>query len=180
MDRIPMDGVWESLRFQILFTVGVLLSSLSSRCHCTKWICHYQQVSHDHMRTITNIDAYRTTRQLERNSMIVRRNRRQQLSTLLYRCQLDVCLSVHRCICVEKKKNQLDVTECFIALMIRSTCFGHFYAHHQELETVCCYCLWCAVLGCWLSGVRCKAAGYVSWKRDVARRSRATSLFLDA
>ena len=38
--------------------------------------------------------------------------------------------------CVEKK-NQLDVTECFIALMIRLTCFGHFYAHHQELETIC-------------------------------------------
>jgi len=42
--------------------------------------------------------------------------------------KLDVCLSVHRCICVEKK-NQLDVTECFIALMIRSTCFGRIYAH---------------------------------------------------
>ena len=38
--------------------------------------------------------------------------------------------------CVEKK-NQLHVTECFIALMICSTCFGHFYAHHQELETIC-------------------------------------------
>ena len=37
--------------------------------------------------------------------------------------------------CVEKK-NQLDVTECFIALTICSTCFGHFYAHHQELETI--------------------------------------------
>ena len=49
---------------------------------------------------------------------------------------LDVCLSVHRCICMEKK-TQLDVTECFIALMIRSTCFGHFYAHHQELENTC-------------------------------------------
>ena len=34
--------------------------------------------------------------------------------------------------CVEKK-NQLDVTVCFIAFMIRSTYFGHFYAHHQEL-----------------------------------------------
>ena len=52
------------------------------------------------------------------------------------KCSRDVCLSVHRCICVEKK-NQLDVTECFIALMICSTCFGHFYAHHQELETIC-------------------------------------------
>ena len=33
-----------------------------------------------------------------------------------------MCWSVHGCIFVEKK-NQLDVTECFIALMIRST-FG--------------------------------------------------------
>jgi hypothetical protein len=49
---------------------------------------------------------------------------------------LDVCLSMHRCICVEKK-NRLDVTECFIALIIHSTRFGHFYAHHQELETIC-------------------------------------------
>ena len=50
--------------------------------------------------------------------------------------KLDVCLSVHRCIRVEKK-NQLDATEWFTALIIRSACFGHFYAHHQELETIC-------------------------------------------
>jgi len=37
--------------------------------------------------------------------------------------------------CVEKK-NQLDANECFIALVICSTCFGHFYAHHQVLETI--------------------------------------------
>ena len=49
---------------------------------------------------------------------------------------VDVCLSVHRCICVEKK-NHLDATEWFIALIICSTCFGHFYAHHQELKTIC-------------------------------------------
>jgi len=49
--------------------------------------------------------------------------------------ELDVCLSVHCCICVEKK-NRLDATEWFIAL-ICSTCFGHFYAHHQELENIC-------------------------------------------
>ena len=30
------------------------------------------------------------------------------------------------------EKNQLDVTVCFIAFMIRSTCFEHFYAYHQE------------------------------------------------
>jgi len=40
-------------------------------------------------------------------------------------------LFIHRCICVEKK-NQTDVAECFIALMLCSTYFGHFYAHHQE------------------------------------------------
>jgi len=47
-------------------------------------------------------------------------------------CILVACLSVHRCICVEKK-NQLNATELFIALIICSTRFGHFYAHHQEL-----------------------------------------------
>ena len=47
-------------------------------------------------------------------------------------CKLDVCLSMHHCICIEKK-NQLDVTVCFITLMKRSTCFSHFYAYHQGL-----------------------------------------------
>ena len=51
------------------------------------------------------------------------------------RSKYDVCLSVHRCLCVEK--NQLDATEWFTALIICSTCFGHFYAHNQELETIC-------------------------------------------
>jgi len=35
-----------------------------------------------------------------------------------------------------KKEIQLDATQWFIELMIRSTCFGHCYAHHQELETI--------------------------------------------
>ena len=68
---------------------------------------------------------------------------------------LDVCLSVQRCTHVEKK-NQLDATEWFIALIICSKCFGHFYAHHQELDTtgvllppMVCYAL---VTGCWRSG----------------------------
>jgi hypothetical protein len=39
-------------------------------------------------------------------------------------------------ICVEKK-NQLDATEWFIALIIFSTYFDHFYAHHQKIETIC-------------------------------------------
>ena len=36
-----------------------------------------------------------------------------------------------------EEKNHLDATEKFIALIICSTFFGHFYAHHQELETIC-------------------------------------------
>jgi hypothetical protein len=35
-----------------------------------------------------------------------------------------------------EKKNQLDATEWFIALVICSTCFGHLYAHHRGLETI--------------------------------------------
>ena len=59
-------------------------------------------------------------------------------------------------VCVEKEKNQLDATEWFIALIICSTCFGHFYAHHQELKTICVLLppMVCSALvaGCWRSG----------------------------
>jgi len=33
-------------------------------------------------------------------------------------------------------KNQLDATYYFIVLLIGSTCFEHYYAHHQELATI--------------------------------------------
>ena len=35
-----------------------------------------------------------------------------------------------------REENQLDATECFIVIIICSTCFGHLYALHQELETI--------------------------------------------
>ena len=35
-----------------------------------------------------------------------------------------------------KNKNQLDATYYFIVFRIGSTCFGHYYAHHQELATI--------------------------------------------
>jgi hypothetical protein len=35
-----------------------------------------------------------------------------------------------------REENQLDATEWFIALIICSTCFRHFYAHHQELDII--------------------------------------------
>jgi hypothetical protein len=34
------------------------------------------------------------------------------------------------------RKNQLDATQLFIEPVICSTCFGHLYAHHQELKTI--------------------------------------------
>ena len=41
-------------------------------------------------------------------------------------------------------KCQLDATEVFIADLISClTCFGHHYAHHQELKSIISgYCLW--------------------------------------
>ena len=45
----------------------------------------------------------------------------------------DCLLSLSLCRGGVEKENQLYVTVCFIALMKRSICFGHFCAHHQEL-----------------------------------------------
>jgi hypothetical protein len=59
----------------------------------------------------------------------------------------------------------LDATERFIALIICSTCFEHFYAHHQELESL-------LVL---LPHMVCNA--YVSGMREAPR---AASLIPDA
>jgi len=44
--------------------------------------------------------------------------------------------SVSRFAYFGREENQIDATECFIALIICSTCFGHLYAHHQDLETI--------------------------------------------
>jgi hypothetical protein len=49
----------------------------------------------------------------------------------------------------------IDVTECFIAPIICSKCFGHLYAHHQELKTIyviTAYGVQCLVAGCRGSG----------------------------
>ena len=35
-----------------------------------------------------------------------------------------------------KNKKQLVATYYFIVLLIGSTCFGHYYAYHQELATI--------------------------------------------
>ena len=67
-------------------------------------------------------------------------------------------------------KCQLDATEVFIADLIAcSTCFGHHYAHHQELKSIIQLLLpvvFDAVV-CKLS-VWCGAEGYVSGLQDAA------------
>jgi hypothetical protein len=63
--------------------------------------------------------------------------------------KLDVSLTVHRRQYLEIK-GQLDATDWFFIekFIIRSTCFGHHYVHHQELKiyTDGC-CLWYLKLG---------------------------------
>ena len=46
------------------------------------------------------------------------------------------------------EEKQLDATQCFIELVICSTCFGHVYAHHQELATT--LLIWHVVCNSWL------------------------------
>ena len=94
--------------------------------------------------------------------------------------KLDICMSVHPCICVEKE-NQLDATEWFIALIICSTCFGNFCAHHQELETICVL-LPTMVCSAWLLVVGGQVQGSMLCVQEEGCCSirRATSLFLDA
>ena len=62
-------------------------------------------------------------------------------------------------------KYQLDATKVFIADLIAcSTCFGHHYAHHQELKSIIQWLLrvvFCAV-------VFQVAEGYVSGFQDAA------------
>ena len=67
-------------------------------------------------------------------------------------------------------KCQLDATEVFIADLIAClTCFGHQYAHHQELKSII-QCLlpvvFCAVVFNLL--VWCGAEDYVSGLQDAA------------
>ena len=38
---------------------------------------------------------------------------------------------------MRREENEINITEFVIALTKRSICFGHVYAHHQELATIC-------------------------------------------
>ena len=72
------------------------------------------------------------------------------------------------------KKCQLDATEVFIADLIAcSTCFGHHYAHHQELKSIIQWLLpvvFRVVVFKLL--VWCGAEGYVSGLQDAGLPAR--------
>jgi len=72
-------------------------------------------------------------------------------------------------------KCQLDATEVFIAEHIAcSTCFGHHYAHHQELKSIIQWLLpvvFRTVVSKLL--VWCGAEGYVSGLQDALAGNNA-------
>jgi len=74
-------------------------------------------------------------------------------------------------------KHQLVATEVFIADLIAcSTCFGHHYAHHQELKSIIQWSLpvvFSAVVLKLL--VWCGAEGYVSGLQDAAAPNTTSS-----
>ena len=76
-------------------------------------------------------------------------------------------------------KCQLDATEVFIAYLIAcSTCFGHHYAHHQELKCIIQWLLpvvFRAVVFKLL--IWCGAEGYVSGLQDAAAYHRQQPLY---
>ena len=82
-----------------------------------------------------------------------------------------------------RKKNQLDATEWFIAIIICSTYFGHLYAHHQDFETVLVFLprMVCnaLVVGGRRSGVGQQAMPK-GWGKLLQQRCDDPSLFFEA
>jgi hypothetical protein len=67
---------------------------------------------------------------------------------------------------IRRERSQLDATQWFIELIIRSSCLRSYYAHRQELETiqhVAHNTLFKAGCVVW-----CGAIGYASGLKDVA------------
>ena len=78
---------------------------------------------------------------------------------------------------MRREENQLDTTECFIALIICSTCFGHSYVHHQELETIPVllpHMVYNALLA---GGRRSGAGGYASGMRETVLLYAYTTMY---
>ena len=56
--------------------------------------------------------------------------------TTTLHCQAKQCIFSKLRKHERREENQLDASECSIALIICSTCFWNLYAHHQELDTM--------------------------------------------
>ena len=82
------------------------------------------------------------------------------VSRCRYWCRCDHVWA-NECLKYVEMKCQLDATEVFIAVLIAcSTCFGHHYAHHQELKSIIQWLL--PVVDIWCCGFQ--VAGLVwSW-----------------
>ena len=63
-----------------------------------------------------------------------------------------------------EEENQLDATQCFIELVICSTCFRHVYAHHQELVTT--LLVWHVACTSWLLVVGRSGAGWQAMRPE--------------
>jgi hypothetical protein len=74
-----------------------------------------------------------------------------------YQVSVNLTLVCPCIVVIWEEENQLDATQCFIELVICSTCFGHVYAHHQELATV--LLVWHVVCNSWLLVVGRSGAG---------------------
>ena len=82
---------------------------------------------------------------------------------------------------MRREENKLDTTEWFIALIICSTCSGTSMTIIRSSRLYVCVLLPPMVCSAWLLVVGGQEQGSkLSRKRDVARRSRATSVFVDA
>jgi len=65
---------------------------------------------------------------------VVNNGANENLVVLLLKLRHEESLALLSCV---KRINTLVATEVFIAnLIVCSTCFGHHYAHHQELKSI--------------------------------------------
>ena len=80
-----------------------------------------------------------------------------------------------------EEENQIDGTQCFIELVICSTCFGHVYAYRQELATM--PLVWYVACKSWLLVVGRSGTGLQAMRpewRMLLEWLRAASLIPDA
>ena len=64
------------------------------------------------------------------SSVVKKKNSRRKKSNLMF---IGPCVIV---IVEEQKTNLMSLAIFFFSLLMYSTCFGHYYIHHQELVTV--------------------------------------------